>query len=102
MEHDFDSTDPHFERFPDHLLYLKNLNEAKETALKNRSRVYVTWRGYRCFVTPGKKSVDKTAFSKHLIVALKAIKPISTEEEKVYSYYVFFFLSFLLGFLIVL
>lgn len=35
------------------------------------------------FVNPGKKQLDKKEFLRHLIVALKAIKPISAEEEKV-------------------
>lgn len=83
VEEVFDVTDSHFEFFPEHKLFLENLNEAKETAAKNQSRVYITWRGYRAFVTPGKKRLDKKEFQRHLIVALKTIKPISKEEEDV-------------------
>ena len=81
-EDDFNASDPHFAKFPGHVWFLQKLNEAKETAAKNRSRVYVNWRGYRAFVTPGKKKLEKADFMRHLIVALKAVKYISKEEEQ--------------------
>ena len=83
FEESFDFNHPHFEKFPGHKMFLQLLNEGKETAAKNRSRVYVNWRGYRVFVNPGKKNLDRNEFLRHLIVALKTIKPISVEEEKV-------------------
>lgn len=84
MDENFDVTDQHFVQFPGHEVFLNELNKAKETAAKNRSRVYVNWRGYRGFVTPGKKKLEKKDFLRHLTVALKVIKSLSKEEEQVY------------------
>lgn len=84
MDEVFDVTDEHFVLFPGHKVFLNELNAAKETACKNKSRVYVNWRGYRGFVTPGKKKLEKNDFLKHLTVALKVIKPLSNEEEEVH------------------
>lgn len=83
IHEDFDEEDSHFAKFPSHTVLLKKLQEAKATATKNKSRVYVTWRGYRGFVNAGKSKITKEGFLKHLMSALDSIKNRSKEEEKV-------------------
>lgn len=83
---DFGGEDCHMVWFPEHKALLQNLHDAKNAANKTGARAYFTWRGHRDFVNPGRKKITKLDFHNHLIAALKVIKELSPEEEKVGFY----------------
>ena len=75
----------HFEWFPEHLSLLQMIQSTRKIANATGARSYYEWRGHRDFVNPGNKVISKLVFDKHLITALKGIKSLSKDEEKVHS-----------------
>lgn len=72
--------------FPEHEKYKQKLIKSQTIANRNKKRTQICWRGYRTAVKPGKTNLaeDETTLNMMLITALKNIKKITSEEEKVY------------------
>ena len=78
-----DETDRLF--FPEHEKYKQRLIKSQKLANEKKKRTQICWRGYRTAVKPGQANLedDEDTLNGMLITALKNIKKISSDEEKV-------------------
>ena len=71
--------------FPEHEKYKRKLIKSQKLANENNKRTQICWRGYRTAVKPGSIDLEQNddVLDDMLMTALKNMKNISPDEEKV-------------------
>lgn len=72
-----------FGTVPEHVEFIKLIRDAKKEADETKSKVNVTWRGYKTSVLPDLLPLTVKALRDRLIWALRGIYNIKTSEREV-------------------
>ena len=72
-----------FVKFQRHMEFIDQLLQAQLEADRVRERVVVYWRGYRCYVENNMPRLTEENLQIRLLNALKKVRDLSPEEEKV-------------------
>ena len=87
-----------FGEFPDHVDFVRMVQDAQVMAMETKKRVPYSWKGYKSCVFPNLSKFKLKDLEERLCLALKGVFSITAKEKQVISYYydLIFFLNYLL------
>ena len=71
--------------FPEHEKFKQKLIKSQNLANEKKKRIQICWRGYRTVLKPGQQNLEneESTLNDMLMVALKNVKKLTSDEEKV-------------------